>query len=552
MALDTFAIAFASAAAVAAALVARSAVHPVLLVLLFASGSYALLLRVFNGKWAPRKPTDPPLVAGWIPFLGVALEFGARGDEYLRQCAEENGPIFTLVLAGRTLTYVCDPNIFSGIVKDKRWGFVVVGAEVVKHVADIELSWSFAIEDDAHRVVAKWLLGDTATLTKRFSERADEFLAHEVTDGEALDLYRLSNRAVFLAGGKALFGTGIPLVGDEAEANCARFDAFDSAFPLFAGGLPSFLIPKAARDAKAGLIEALTPANISRTWSSFLKGVVGVSEDGARDETWDPKSVTLDQPSPYYVERHLNFLSKGLHEEDRSATGKLDLPLVWAATGNTGPAAYWTLRYILKGRDEGAAWFAELHKEIASSFEAGPDGVERYDPTVATPVLDGCVTEALRLSTSIFVIREAVNQTREGDPNALLRQSSSDPVPIPGTQYALPVGSRVVQPVRVAMHFNPALYGEDSSPTNVFDPMRHVEAGQSTTAKRTMPFGTGYSMCPGRKFAQNEIRCLVSVMLRRYDVELVDAGSDDFKPGRAGFGTQWPTRAARIRVKRRT
>lgn len=506
---------------------------------------YLLLLRVVNGKWSARKPTDPPLISGWIPYLGVALDFGARGDAFLAECAREYGPVFTLVLAGRRLTYVADASLWPGIIKDQaHWNFVAIGAEVGALTARIPPQMSYSVEDDAHRILSKWLLSDTPTLTKRFAARLEEFFSRELDSkaAQTVNLYALAGRAVFQAGLKALFGTKVPLTANGPDANYAKFNAYDDGFPLLAGGLPDALVPASARKARDELIELMDPPELQRNWSTFVDGLPGVSKETMPDPNADVLAVGPDDPSPFYLVRHLAFLAQGLHESDLHLIGKYDLMLLWAAQGNTAPASYWTLRNVLLGKQQNAKWYSELATEIDAAYASG-----FYDPTVNTPVLDACITESLRLSTSIFVIRQAVDPAFP--PEA--QPATGDPVQIPGTQFALPLGSRLVMPVRSGMHFNRELYGSDESPVEVFDPIRHVKAGPGLTGKRTLPFGSGYSMCPGRRFATNEIRCLVATLLKEYECELVEVGAEEFVKGRAGFGVQWPTKGATARIRRK-
>lgn len=504
---------------------------------------YAALLRVFNEKWAPRDPADPPLISGWIPYLGVAPEFGAKGDVFLAECAKVHGPVFTLLLAGRKLTYVVDSNLLSGIVRAQdSWGFVPVGVEVGELVAGIPAKASLAVEDDAHRLLAKFLLGDTATLTKRFAERLDEFLSNELGQtteetGE-MDLYAFATRAVFTAGLTALFGKALPLANSPAKVkeNQRRFDDFDSAFPLFAGGLPDWIIPSAAKKARKELIRLMNPSRRLQFGSSFLDGVPGISGTSPPDLPTELSNLDKDLPSPYYIFRHLNFLKSPIVDMAPELIGRFDILLLWAAQGNTGPAAYWTLRNVLRVAQHGSEWLISLQSEVDAAFASGV-----YDPDVATPVLDACVTESLRLSTSIFVIRQAI-PTVDGQSRVV----------IPGTSFSLPVGSRLVMPARAAMHLNPDLYGGDAAPPESFDPMRHIAAGQIATNKRFLAFGAGYSMCPGRKFATNEIRCLVATILKRCDASIVEEGGEGFVKGRSGFGVQWPEKAARVVLRRRS
>jgi cholesterol 7alpha-monooxygenase len=50
-----------------------------------------------------RARSRPPLVGGWIPFLGCALQFGPHPMEFLKQTKQKHGDLFTLTVAGRNM-----------------------------------------------------------------------------------------------------------------------------------------------------------------------------------------------------------------------------------------------------------------------------------------------------------------------------------------------------------------------------------------------------------------------------------------------------------------
>ena len=255
---------------VIALLVKAGLVGNVLLGILAACYVYLLLLRVLNGKWGPQSPSDPPLISGWIPYLGCAIQFGAKGDDFLLECAKSHGPVFTLVLAGRRLTYVTDPTMWPSIIKNQAsFAFQPVGFDVGIGGADIDPRDSHALEEDAHRALSKYLLTDTPTLTKRFAARLNEFLETEFPKGQVTfekDLYHLASRAVFHSGLSALFGKQMPLVRDPeaAEKNLELFNDYDVSFPLFAGGMPEAVIPAKAKAAKSALINVMNPPEMSK------------------------------------------------------------------------------------------------------------------------------------------------------------------------------------------------------------------------------------------------------------------------------------------------
>lgn len=52
-----------------------------------------------------------------------------------------------------------------------------------------------------------------------------------------------------------------------------------------------------------------------------------------------------------------------------------------------------------------------------------------------------------------------------------------------------------------------------------------------------MPFGGGYTYCPGRRFARNEVKTMVAFLLTRFDLHLGDSSAQpEFDGARAGLG----------------
>lgn len=47
-----------------------------------------------------RRPGEPPLVNGWIPFLGKALDFRKDASKFLLSLQQKYGDVFTVHIAG--------------------------------------------------------------------------------------------------------------------------------------------------------------------------------------------------------------------------------------------------------------------------------------------------------------------------------------------------------------------------------------------------------------------------------------------------------------------
>ncbi|RIA92002.1 cytochrome P450 [Glomus cerebriforme] len=69
------------------------------------------------------------------------------------------------------------------------------------------------------------------------------------------------------------------------------------------------------------------------------------------------------------------------------------------------------------------------------------------------------------------------------------------------------------------MYLNPKYYKNPHE----FNPDRFI--GIEPQKNTLLMFGGGMRMCPGKKFALTEIRCLITLIFRSLDVSLVDANA---------------------------
>lgn len=52
-----------------------------------------------------RRDDEPPLIKGWIPFVGKALEFGRDAHAFLQEQKKRFGDVFTVHIAGTRVKY---------------------------------------------------------------------------------------------------------------------------------------------------------------------------------------------------------------------------------------------------------------------------------------------------------------------------------------------------------------------------------------------------------------------------------------------------------------
>lgn len=64
-----------------------------------------------------RREGEPPLIKGWIPFLGKALEFRKDSYQFLQQLQKCHGDVFTVLIAGTTHFFAfVQPTVYDFIL----------------------------------------------------------------------------------------------------------------------------------------------------------------------------------------------------------------------------------------------------------------------------------------------------------------------------------------------------------------------------------------------------------------------------------------------------
>lgn len=434
---------------------------------------------------------EPPLIPGPLPWLGSALEFGRDLGALLERTRREHGDVFTLVVAGKRMTFVLDPLDFPEVLRraeDLSFSEIAgdISVQAFGHSRAVEAP---ALLEEIHGLYSGHLKrARLGPLSDGFAARMDAVLA-AATPAQAMtrSLFDLVGECVFTAGTDALFGTGTA----DATAR-ALFDRFDAAFPLLVAGVPARLL---------GVLRA----------QRWLAARVGRLRPDA---------------SAFMREREATFL-RHLHRRDND---HLQLGMLWAAHANTIPAAFWTLAFVLADPVALADLRAEIDPVVAAA--GGACGREQLRQM---PRLDSAVSEALRLASSSLTIRLVRRPTQ-------IQLDSGGP-------WSLRQGDRVCIAPWVT-HHDPELYPEPWR----YRHDRFVGATFFKRGKKVgfapMPYGGGVSMCPGRFLAHEDIKHFVARVLHRLDVTLLGP-LPELDQRRAGLGVLPPRGDVMVRVAAR-
>jgi hypothetical protein len=230
--------------------------------------------------------------------------------------------------------------------------------------------------------------------------------------------------------------------------------------------------------------------------------------------------------SEYVQTRKACMLSNSnwLSEKD---CGSLLTAFLWGSLGNTIPAVFWCLYYVL--RDEKAV--ETIRQEIDTYLpiisldnDADNETIEVWTPEQLNSCvyLESAVNEMLRLAGASLITRKCSRET----------------------QIVLHDGRTLTVKPNETVAWFAAITHRDA---NIFpDPNKFIfnrfVDKNAETIPGFVPFGGGKSMCPGRFFAKNEIKICVAIVLRYMEYKFVDTETIPIqKPQRVGFGVAPPS-----------
>lgn len=210
---------------------------------------------------------------------------------------------------------------------------------------------------------------------------------------------------------------------------------------------------------------------------------------------------------------------------------------MWGSIANTMPTTFWVLWYILSNENAYNAVQAEIDK-ISSEY-AHEDGIFDQEALEKMVVIESIFKETLRLQSESLVARN------------VLEDCVFD-LKIPGhsRKYSLKKGSRVIVYPSM-LHYDDEVFA--NSKEFQWDRFLASSDGKEKVffkdgkliANPIRPFGGGSSMCPGRKFALNEVKQCVATFFRHFhmSLDLVDGcipSCPQTDPERIGLGVKAP------------
>ncbi|XP_059837875.1 cytochrome P450 7B1 isoform X1 [Hypanus sabinus] len=478
-----------------------------------------LLLKCLTGR--KRRPGEPPVVQGWIPFIGQTIEFGRDSHGFLLSCQRKLGDVFTVYIAGKYVTFILDPFLFHLISQlGKQIDFQEFSLGLAAKVFGFPIlnDPKIPISNEEIHKLYHYLKGDELNiLIRSTTENLQNIMRRDLvrsTEWRIEYMYDFCCRIIFEATYVSLYGKA-PINEEKKITELKeKFIKFDQMFPYLAASIPIELLGNTKRIHKE-LISYLTSKELDQRlcMAKLIQG---------RRDLFDRYPYLQDDQKAAH---HLAFL--------------------WAGVANTIPAMFWSLYYIVKHPEACATVRDEIdHMLQAAGQRPGPDfniafSKEDLDSLVT---LGSAIDEAFRLGSSsmnIRFVKEDVNinfkeekeiKLRKGDLTAIYPQ---------------------------ILHMDPEVF-EDPE---VYKYDRFIENGMKKTTfykggkklrNYLMPFGSGASKCPGRYFAVSEIKMFISLILTAFDLEIIHQERPVMpSKSRVGLGVLHPESDVQFRYKLR-
>uniref|UniRef100_A0A669BT34 Cytochrome P450 family 7 subfamily B member 1 n=1 Tax=Oreochromis niloticus TaxID=8128 RepID=A0A669BT34_ORENI len=465
---------------------------------------------------------EPPLIKGWIPFIGKALEFGKDAHKFLKEHKRKFGDVFTVQIAGKYMTFIMDPLLYPNIIKQGRqldfhefsnrvapfaFGYPPVTSKFPGLREQIKRSF-ILLQGDNLTPLTESMMGNLMLVFRQ------DYLEQE-SSWKTAYMYKFCNSIMFEATFLTMYGKPASASRHSGMSVLEKdFIKFDNMFPLLVAQIPIWLLGR-TKAIRQRLINYFLPHQMS-CWSHSSEFI------RTRFEMFEQYDTLRD-------------FDKAAHH----------FAILWASLGNTVPATFWAMYYLVSHPE--ALQF--VRQELEDVLRLSGVEFSRDQDVTLTPAhlekllyMGTAIKESFRLCSSsmnIRVAQEDFSLRLDAERSAAVRKGD------------------VIALYPQALHLDPEIY-EDPE-TFRFD--RYVQNGQKKTdfykdgqklKHYLMPFGSGATKCPGRFFAINEIKQFLSVILLYLDLELEEGQSKaTLDLSRAGLGVMLPAKDVRFRYRLR-
>ncbi|KAM9102197.1 cytochrome P450 7B1 [Sarcophilus harrisii] len=461
-----------------------------------------------------RRPGEPPLINGYIPFFGVLFQIKNNPYKSIQDYQKKYGNIFTLKINGNYFTFVLDPFQYPLVLKNhKNFTFENFKDEFIKKIFLISIKPHMKKEfKDSQKYMQSKLLDLSYTLMQNMKHIMKErFL--QAKNWETSQLYKFCISLIFEVTYIGFYGKDPGTNSGEVICELLNnFVKFDNEFLKLLLPLPTLSL-RTLKNVREKLIQNFLSEHISNMQET--------------SEIIKARKILLDKFTD-------------LQDHEKAAH---HFAFLWASVANTIPVTFWTVYYLLQHPEAVAVLRDEIDHLLQSTGQKKePDfniqfTREQLDSLV---YLESIINESFRMTSISSNVRYSEEDITLNLGNEDVNLRKGDII--------------IIYPP--FLHYDPEIFEQPEK----FKFDRFVEDGKKKTTffKRgkevpyfLLPFGSGISKCPGRFLAMLEMKQFLILLFMYFDLELIEFKPLEFNNSRILFGIQCPESDISFRYKLR-
>jgi len=416
-----------------------------------------------------------------IPLVGQIVEFGKGPLKMVQRCYEDYGPVYTVPMGNQRLTFLIGPEAQEAFCKatdevlsqDEVYQFMkpVFGPGVVYDATKKKRQVQFTSMANGLRT------SRLKAYVEKIEKETREYLADWGKEGE-VDLFKALSELTILTASRCLHG------------NDVRENLFREVSELY-HDLDHGLTPLTVFFPNAPT-EAHKKRNIARKKMVELFGKV------IKERRNNPSASQSDGTDILSIFMKMKY-KDGTAASDEHVTGLL-IALLFAGQHTSCITSTWTTLFILFNKQIKNRIMAEQRDIFGDELSGEVD----FDKLNNMQLLHDSMKEALRLNPPLIL---------------LIRKAMKDlTVKAQGKKYTVPKGDTVLISPTVGMRVPEAFENPDEFDPDRFGPGRE-EHKKSPYAY--LGFGGGMHSCMGQNFAFVQVKTILSVLFREYQIEMV-------------------------------
>mmetsp|Transcript_18466 Transcript_18466/g.23783 ORF Transcript_18466/g.23783 Transcript_18466/m.23783 type:complete len:486 (+) Transcript_18466:132-1589(+) len=439
---------------------------------------YFLLRPRKGGKNAPPTVVDSPVVP--IPIIGVMAEFFKSPNTMFHRCYKDIGPVFTIPIFFKRLTFLIGPEaqeIFfkasdDVLSQNEVYDFMqpVFGSGVVYDATKKNRQVQFQTMANGLRTSRL-----KAYIVKIEQETRQYLKEHWTGETGVVDLLHALSELTILTASRCLHGEDV------------RTHIFKEVQELY-HDLDNGLTPMSVFWPNA-------PIEAHRKRNKAREEMVRLFSNVIKERRQNPERSDGTDILGLFMDIKYK---DGTPITDEQVTGLL-IALLFAGQHTSCLSSTWTSLWIANDSNVLDKVLAEQEKVLKGDQKKTLE----YDDLQQMEYLHNCMREALRMCPSFIMI---------------LRKAEKDiSIKVQGKEYVIPKDDIVCVSPTMSMRLKTTFPNPDT-----FDPDRFAEPREEHKIPYAyMGFGGGMHSCMGQNFAFVQVKTIVSIMFREYEIKRI-------------------------------